>query len=418
MPEHHIYTVENFIELNRTLHQLSADYSNEAKSDDVNIADAPGNYFGRNLSWEELLNEPRSIVLAEAGAGKTQEIRYTTTKLRLEGKAAFFLRLEHIVGGLEISFEVGTSNEFQSWLSSNDEGWLLLDSVDEARLKDPKDFERAIRKLSVGTSPALQRVHIIITSRITAWRPMTDLRLCNTQLPFNESRKIDDLDSFEDTKGGRIKENLFEALDSSDAKYATQSLAKENSGFKVCSLNDLTKEQVKIFVKAKGISDEARFLEEIDKQDAWTFTTRPQDLDELLGYWNEKHQIGTRLDLMKNSINRRIRERDQDRAVTNLLTSEKARKGVQLLATACSLLNESVIKIPDTENRSSDSGGIDATSILYDWNDKECDTLLSRPIFDEAIYGAVRFHHRSVREYGSVYKGLIIQRRSRHMFLF
>ena len=26
-------------------------------------------------------------------------------------------------------------------------------------------------------------------------------------------------------------------------------------------------------------------------------------------------------------------------------------------------------------------------------------TLLSRPIFDEAIYGAVRFHHRSVREF-------------------
>lgn len=391
--------MENYIELNRTFHQLSANYSNEAKSDDVNITDALGNYFGSNLSWEELLNEPRSILLAEAGAGKTQEIRYATKKLRFEGKAAFFLRLEHIVDDLEISFEVGTYNEFQSWLRSSKEGWLLLDSVDEARLKDPKDFERAIRKLSSQISPALQRAHIIVTSRITAWRPMTDLRLCNTRLPFNESCKIDEVESFEGAKGTRIEEELLQALDSSDAKYATQSPAKENSGFKIYSLNDLTKEQVKVFVKAKRVSDDARLLEEIDRQDAWAFTTRPQDLDELLGFWEEKNEIGTRFELMQHSIDRRIKEWEQDRAVINPLTFERARKGVQLLATACTLINESVIRIPDSENKSGDSGGIDVTSILYDWDERECHILLSRPIFDEAIYGAVRFHHRSVREY-------------------
>jgi hypothetical protein len=37
--------------------------------------------------------------------------------------------------------------------------------------------------------------------------------------------------------------------------------------------------------------------------------------------------------------------------------------------------------------------------VLPDWDDKDQSILLSRPIFDEAIYGAVRFHHRSVREY-------------------
>jgi hypothetical protein len=37
--------------------------------------------------------------------------------------------------------------------------------------------------------------------------------------------------------------------------------------------------------------------------------------------------------------------------------------------------------------------------VLTDWDDKDQSTLLLRPIFDEAIYGAVRFHHRSVREY-------------------
>ena len=36
---------------------------------------------------------------------------------------------------------------------------------------------------------------------------------------------------------------------------------------------------------------------------------------------------------------------------------------------------------------------------MPDWSERECSTLLGRPIFDAAIYGSVRFHHRSVREY-------------------
>ncbi len=36
---------------------------------------------------------------------------------------------------------------------------------------------------------------------------------------------------------------------------------------------------------------------------------------------------------------------------------------------------------------------------MPEWNDRDQSTLLARPIFDEAIYGTVRFYHRSVREY-------------------
>lgn len=388
--------MENFIELNRTFYQLPADYSNKATSDNLNITDALNNHFGGNWSWEGLLNKRRVILLAEAGAGKTQEILHATTLLRSKGKTAFFLRLEHIAKDLETSFEVGTYEEFQDWISSLEEGWLLLDSVDEARLKDPKDFERAIRKLSSLISPALQRVYIIITSRITAWRPKTDIEFCNTRLKYNEIRKKVDLPNSVDTDN---ENSMFGALDGSEAIMTTSSTAENISGFKVYSLNDLTKDQVTIFVKAKGVSDQEKLLDEIGRQDAWAFTTRPQDLDELLGYWNENHRIGTRFELMKHSINRRIEERDQDRAVTYLLARDKARKGVQLLAVACTLINESVIKVPDNDYRIGLSPGIDANSILHDWNDSESQTLLSRPIFDEAIYGTVRFHHRSVREY-------------------
>ena len=38
-------------------------------------------------------------------------------------------------------------------------------------------------------------------------------------------------------------------------------------------------------------------------------------------------------------------------------------------------------------------------SVLADWDDREQAALLTRPVFDEALYGTVRFHHRTVREY-------------------
>jgi len=42
---------------------------------------------------------------------------------------------------------------------------------------------------------------------------------------------------------------------------------------------------------------------------------------------------------------------------------------------------------------------IDPKEILGDWTPDKIQTLLDRPIFDEAIYGTVQLHHRSVREY-------------------
>ena len=104
--------------------------------------------------------------------------------LRAEGKAAFFLRLEHIPDDLDAAFEVGSVEEFENWLESGNEGWLLLDSVDEARLRSPGDFERAIRKIGRRIMGAKDRVHIVLTGRTHAWRPKTDLALCERHLPF------------------------------------------------------------------------------------------------------------------------------------------------------------------------------------------------------------------------------------------
>lgn len=141
-----------FIELNRTFHELTK-YANE--DDELDLSHAFR--VGDRLSWSDLIERYRVIILSEAGSGKTAEIRNIALDLRAQGKSAFFIRLEHVPNDFEDGFEVGTFEEFQSWLASNDEGWLLLDSVDEARLRNPGDFVLAIRKLGRRIATAKDR---------------------------------------------------------------------------------------------------------------------------------------------------------------------------------------------------------------------------------------------------------------------
>jgi len=154
-----IYTPnQDFIELNRTFHELS---EHAGQSDDVDLSQVFR--VGSQLTWVDVLKNPRTVVLSEAGSGKTQEIRHVAMRLRAAAKPAFFLRLELIPDDFDVAFEVGTMEEFENWLASDDAGWLLLDSVDEARLKSPQDFERAIRKLGRRINNAKSRVTIVLT---------------------------------------------------------------------------------------------------------------------------------------------------------------------------------------------------------------------------------------------------------------
>lgn len=368
---------DEFISLERTFHELP---KHASEADDVDF----GGIFrvGERLNWSNLLKSFRLILLAEAGTGKTAEIRATARALRFDGKVAFFLRLEHIPDDLEIAFEVGSYAEFQAWLLGDNEGWLLLDSVDEARLRHPGDFELAIRKLGRAISNARERAHIIITGRTSAWRPRSDLLHCVTHLPYNPS--IINTPEQEDTGN---EDAIRTATREENSAYA---------GFRIVTLDDLTADQVAIFVAARGVADSRSFLEAVERADAWSFTARPQDLEELAAFWIEKGRIGSRLEIMRNSIDRRLEERDQNRAVARPLAKQRARDGACLLAAATTLSKEPKIRVPDGAHNAT---GIPVASVLPDWNEADQTTLLSRPIFDEAIYGAVRFHHRSVREY-------------------
>ena len=378
----------DFVQLDRTFHEL-ATHARESDSFDLNQTFVTG----PSLSWQDLLKGFRTVVLSEAGTGKTEEIRQTARDLRAAGKRAFFLRLEHIPNDFDDAFEVGTFEEFQQLLSSMDEGWLMLDSVDEARLRNPRDFELAVRKLGKRIQAANARVHIVLTGRTSAWRAKTDLDLCETHLPI--APETTQVIAPESPK----QSDLHDAINDFDLESLhTEDIGQKeaHSGFRIVALDDLSTSQIETFARARGVADTKAFLDEIERADAKSFTTRPQDLEELVEFWTHESRIGTRLELMQNSVQRRLEERDQNHREAHPLSAERVREGARLLAAASVLGQESTIQVPDGSHNNK---GIAIQTVLPNWNDSDQLTLLSRPIFDEAIYGTVRFHHRAVREF-------------------
>jgi len=352
-----------YIELDRTFHELSLKSQVSDEFDYHNLR------FGKSLSWQDILAGYRTVILSEAGSGKTEEIRHAAQTLRKERKPAFFLRLEHVADDFDIAFEEGNLAEFERWLSSDEDGWLFLDSVDEARLREPQDFERAVRRFGFRLSAALQRAHIVITSRGSAWRPITDLKLCKQQFKYVQPVSLHEENSRANTND------------------------EQDRFFRIVALDDLGKFQVEKFARAKGISDPKTFLDAIERVDGWSMAARPDDLSELVAYWNKHNRIGNRIELMQSSIVRRLTERSQNREEAFPLSASDAMLGAQIVAATATMAQESTISVPDgAEN----TKGISVAAVLPGWDGKKCAALLARPIFDEAVYQTVRFHHRTV----------------------
>lgn len=356
------------IQLHRTFRELLI----EEKSDDEQTL-YPGS---ATLHFPALLEELRVVILSEGGSGKTEEIQHATRQLRAEGKAAFFMRLEHVADDFDSAFIEGDLTEFDKWLASSESGWLLLDSVDESRLRSAQDFELAIRKVAARISKAKQRTHLVITGREAAWRPKSDLNLCNSLFPVaNEVTATQ-----EDREGGQT----------------TVRMRPIKSPFKIVTLQDLSQEQIKIFAAAKGIADTQKFMDDINRADAWSFTARPQDLIEVTEYWQDKGRIGSRLELMQNSVKRRLQETSQERSEARSLSDEQALAGAQIIAGALMLTQVQNIRVPDA---SKGTQGLDVRDLFKNWQHADLTALLQRPLFELDVYSTLRFHHRSVKEY-------------------
>ncbi len=161
-------------------------------------------------------------------------------------------------------------------------------------------------------------------------------------------------------------------------------------------LAPLDKGQVATLADHYGVTDVDSFLDAVRNSNAWSFLERPLDVQWLSAYWIANHRLGTLRDLVNFNIVERLKEKPDRPSV---LALEKARLGASTLALVACLSRTYAFRFPDDAVDPRAQDAIDPREILTDWNNNELRDLLARGIFDEATYGRVRIHHRSVQEF-------------------
>jgi hypothetical protein len=85
------------------------------------------------LTWENLLARRRVVILAEAGSGKTEEMREQLRLATENGRFAFFATVEDVDrDGLDGALSAADRDRPVRWRASVEEAWFFIDSIDEA----------------------------------------------------------------------------------------------------------------------------------------------------------------------------------------------------------------------------------------------------------------------------------------------
>lgn len=335
----------------------------------------------RGMSWDDLLKRRRVVILAEAGSGKTEELKNQALRLASDDKFAFYATIQDVAReGLENVITSEDQAKLTAWRSSDQPAWFFIDAVDEAKL-DGIRLEHALRKTAGAIHNSEGRAHIILSSRHTDWEFRRDLGRLDDVLPLPPDQA--------DLAPPNADELLTRVLHNERTPEAP---TREKAI--VVLLASLDAKRVRIFAEGKGASNLDAFITEIDISNLWSFARRPLDLDWLVQFWKTNQRLGSLEEMLATSLRERLQETNLLRARRDPLDIERAREALERIGAALVFGRTTTLRIPDSEivlGRS--NPGFDIADILPDWNGTDCARLLGRAVFDPATFGRVRLHN-------------------------
>lgn len=347
----------------------------------------------RRLYWTDLFRAPRVVILGEAGAGKTREARRAVEMLVERGNFALFVETQALAAqGLEGAAEGFRAPEFLQWRQSAEPGWFVVDSLDEAKLRNHtlRDALRQLRRALVG---AELKAHVILTSRASDWRAEADLRDFEEIFPFR-FRSPDVPDGREaPVHAGYPEAELRGTMPS--LRYSNE-WDRETLLVRLC---DLDAKQIRRFAAACGVSDVASFLAALQIQNATSFAARPLDLDRLARFWRDHNRVGSLTELVEHSIAENLIEWNPDREHRLSTSSSDFRRMAELLAGCLTFADTESFAISDLPTGDDTPTRLHIREVDFGVSGASRAEFVRLPLFDPASYGLGRFHHRSVREY-------------------
>ena len=369
----------NAIDLNRQFIPLDAKDAEHVEA----LLAARSSYYLKD--WEHLLEQSRVVILAEAGSGKTTELKARSESLKARGKITFYTTVQDVANeGLESAS--GEKSEIEKWKNGDKEAWFFIDSVDEAKFNGIR-FETALRRIKEATESGASRAHIIISGRYSDWEFRGDLERLKHYLPVPSATA---------ELGEPTSETvLIGALDGESRKRDKKNQPEPT----VFLMAPLDEERMKIFARANKVANVGVFIAAVEAGDLWTFARRPIDLDWLTAYWLKHKRLGHLAQMMEVCLTERLREVDPQRSRREPLDADGSMKALERIGAALVFGRMDKITIPDsTLDSGTPKAEFDLSEILPDWPEERRLRLLTRPVFDPATFGRVRLHNDNTGE--------------------
>ncbi|MFP3433572.1 hypothetical protein SB781_27710 [Paraburkholderia sp. SIMBA_061] len=375
--------------MNIDLRRTFSEYTNSpTKSEDEDWLELLGQRQGRK-TWSDLHEKPLVVVLGEAGIGKTIEFQSEVARLREVGRAAFFIPLNQLSDAESWKLVLtGFEAEFDAWAASDELGYVFLDAVDEARLKSHADLERALTVVQRALGSNFVRVRIAVSSRVTDWAISGVRSAVHARLVRPIERAL------------AAKSAADAPLASTDLPTVTAAAAAATPTVEafVVGLDPLSNAEARRCAEAYCVQDGDKFWEAVADGEYEFMATRPLDLRWMVVLWNQRRTLGTYLELIEANISNRLRELNESyEAAGEVLSVEQLHAGAIELAAAaefggCQFFTLDLGVTPTAEE-------LAPHTVLADWHPTAVRRLLATAVFDEASYGRIKFHHRSIREF-------------------
>jgi hypothetical protein len=343
------------------------------------------------LTWPQLLEHRRVVLLAEASSGKTTEFRSRAEALRVDGKAGFFLDLSTLAEcSLTACLTFPERPRFEAWRQSAEDAWFFLDAVDELRLTR-RSLEMALNTLTRDLGDAVDRARVLLSSRVADWRGEDDLATLQRCLPMPSSEPR------RSPGHGSIDDEAEPPLLSAEPAPMTPGSTVPSPPL-VVRLKPLDRDRMGRLAAAHDVQDVETFLNAIAQRGLEPLAGRPGDLVMLATYWKTHRALGRPAQMMEALVAEKLRERNARFQGENDPTPERAREAVERIAAAMTLGDTLTIAPPAAADPAT-GDALDPRATLPELNDAQRGALLRLGVFAPETFGRIRFHHRTTQDY-------------------